>query len=114
MKNVKIAAISLSGVVAAAALAACSTPSPQSGTSQPTQPTPRVASNVHPYTAGAGTVTAVMPSPTSSAAGGTAQAMQRLEIKMDNGTVQYVETASKELTTGTRVFLTHDQLISKM
>ena len=114
MKNVKIAAISFSGVVAAAAVVACSTPSPQSGTSQPTQPTPRVASNVHPYTAGAGTVTAVMPSPTSSAAGGTAQPLRRLEIKMDNGTVQYVDTESTEFTKGTRVVLTKDKLISKM
>ena len=111
MKNVKIAAISLSGVVAAAVLAACSTPSPQSGASQPT---PRVVSNVHPYTTGAGTVTAVMPSPTSAAAGGTAQPMQRLEIKMDNGALQYVDTASTEFTKGTRVVLTQDKLITKM
>jgi hypothetical protein len=111
MQKVKIAAISLSGVVAAAALAACSTPSPQSGASQPT---PRVVGNVHPYTAGAGTVIAVMPSPTSAAAGGTAQPMQRLEIKMDNGTVQYVDTASKEFSKGTRVVLTQDKLIRKM
>ena len=109
MQNVKIAAISLSGLAAAAALAACSTPSPQSGAS----PTPRVVSNVHPYTAGAGTVIAVMPSPTSAAAGGTAQPMQRLEIKMDNGTVQYVDTASTEFTKGTRVVLSQDKLISK-
>ena len=111
MKNVKIAAISFSGVIAAAALAACSTPPQQSGASQPT---PKVVANVHPYTAGAGTVTAVMPSPTSSAAGGTAQAMQRLEIKMDNGTVQYVDTESTEFTKGTRVVLSKDKLISKM
>jgi hypothetical protein len=55
-----------------------------------------------------------MPSPNSAAAGGTAQPMQRLEIKMDNGTVQYVDTASKEFTKGMRVVLTQDKLIRKM
>ncbi|HSA71194.1 MAG TPA: hypothetical protein VLF65_16490 [Burkholderiales bacterium] len=112
MKTVKIAAISFSVVVAAAALGACSTRTPpqQSGASQPT---PKVVSNVHPYTAGQGTVTAIMPAPTSAAAGGTAP-MQRLEIKMDNGTVQYVDTASNEFTKGTRVVLTQDKLIRKM
>jgi hypothetical protein len=101
--------IALSVVAAAAlgALGACSTP-PAS------QPTPKVVSNVHPYTPGPGTVTAVMPSPTSAAAGGTAQPMQRLEIKMDNGTVQYVDTASMEFTKGTRVVLSQDKLIRKM
>jgi hypothetical protein len=113
MKTVKIAAISFSVVVAAAAVGACSTPTPpqQSGASQPP---PKVVSNVHPYTAGQGTVTDVMPVPTSAAAGGTAQPMLRLEIKMDNGIVQYVDTASKELTKGTRVELTQDKLIRKM
>jgi hypothetical protein len=55
-----------------------------------------------------------MPSPTSAAAGGTVQPMQRLEIKMDNGTVQYVDTSSNEFTKGTRVVLTQDKLIRKM
>ena len=94
-------------VIAAAALGACSTGTP------PSQG-PKVVSNVHPYTAGQGTVTAVMPSPPSAAACGTAQPMQRLEIKMDNGTVQYVDTASNEFTKGTRVVLTQDKLIRKM
>ena len=100
-------------MVAVAALGACSTRTPpqQSGASQPP---PKVVTNVHPYTAGNGTVTAVMPAPASAAAGGTAQPMQRLEIKMDNGTVQYVDTESKEFTKGTRIVLTQDKLIRKM
>ena len=53
MKTVKISAISFSVVLAAAAVGACSTPPQQSGVSQPT---PKVVSNVHPYTAGQGTV----------------------------------------------------------
>ena len=111
MKTVKIAAISFSVVVAAAALGACSSPPQQSAASQPA---PKVVGNVHSYTAGPGTVTAVMPSPTSAAAGGTAQPMQRLEIKMDSGIVQYVDTETKEFTKGTRVVLTQDKLIRKM
>jgi hypothetical protein len=57
----------------------------------------------------------VNPTPASSAAtGGTAQPMQRLEIKMDNGTVQYVDTPSREFTKGMRVSLSEDRHIKKM
>ena len=55
-----------------------------------------------------------MPAPDSAAAGGTAQPMQRLEIKMDSGVVQYVDVPSQEFTKGTRVVLTQDKLIGKM
>ena len=110
MKPVKLAPFSFSLLVAAAALAACSTPPQQSAASQPA---PKVFGNVHPYAAGPGTVVAVMPSPNSAAAGGTVQPMQRLEIKMDNGTVQYVDTESKEFAKGTRIVLTQDKLITK-
>jgi hypothetical protein len=40
--------------------------------------------------------------------------MRRLEIKMDNGQVQYVDTASSEFAKGTRVSLTDDKIIRKM
>ena len=100
-------------IVAAAALGACSTPTPQ----QSAAASPKVNSVVHPYTPGQGTVTAVMPTPTpgSAAAGGSAaEPTQRLEIRMDNGAVQYVDVASKEFTKGSRVTLTQDKLIRKM
>jgi hypothetical protein len=56
------------------------------------------------------TSTPVMP----GASAGTTAPMQRLEIKMDNGTVQYVDTPNREFTRGTRVTLTEDRLIRKM
>ena len=40
--------------------------------------------------------------------------MQRLEIRMDNGMVQYVDTPSGEFTKGMRVSLTEDHVIRKM
>ena len=96
--------------VLVAAVGACSTP-PQSGSATPA--TPKVVTNVHPYTPGQGTVTAVMPAPSSAAAGGSAEPMQRLEIRMDNGAVQYVDIPSKDFPKGTRVTLTQDKLITK-
>jgi hypothetical protein len=101
-------------VVAVFALGACATrttaPTPQQ--SAATAPMPKVATTVHPYTPGLGTVTAVMPTPGSAAAGGTA-ATQRLEIKMDNGAVQFVDVAGKDFEKGNRVVLTQDKLIRK-
>jgi hypothetical protein len=91
-------------LAALAALSACSTP-PQSG--GPAQPSPNIVTNVHPYHAGNGTVQAVMPAPGSSD-------MQRLEIKMDNGPVQYVDTSAREFTKGTRVQLSQDRIIKRM
>src|SRR5512145_2353248 len=91
--------------VVALALGACSTP-PQTG--GPARP-PTVVTNVHPYTAGNGVVQSVTPVPAVSAsAGSSAQPMQRLEIKMDNGTIQYVDTTSRDFPKGTRVTLTQD------
>jgi hypothetical protein len=109
-------------VVAAAALGACGTrptataPAPQQ--SAATAPTPKVATTVHPYTPGQGTITAVMPTPGSAAAGGGAAGggtatTQRLEIRMDNGAVQYVDVAGKDFEKGNRVVLTQDKLIRK-
>lgn len=94
-----------------AALSACSTP-PQTG--GPAQPAPNIVTNVHPYTAGNGTVQQVFPAPVMAGAGSSAEPMQRLEIKMDNGSIQYVDTPSREFTKGARVTLTEDQLIRKM
>ena len=100
-------------IAAAATLSACSTnPPPQSGGSSPT---PNIVTNVHPYRAGSGVVQSVTPTPVMpGASAGTTAPMQRLEIKMDNGTVQYVDTPNREFTRGTRVTLTEDRLIRKM
>jgi hypothetical protein len=98
-------------LLALAALSACSTP-PQTG--GPSQPGANIVTYVHPYRAGTGVVQAVMPAPPTAAAGGSAEPMQRLEIKMDDGRIQYVDTSSREFTKGTRVQLTEDKLIRKI
>lgn len=97
-------------VAAAAILGACSTP-PQTG--GPSQPQPNVVANVHPYHAGNGVVQAVYPAPSTAATGSGSQPMQRLEIKMDNGAIQYVDTTSRDFPKGTRVTLTADRQIMK-
>jgi hypothetical protein len=94
-------------ILALATLSACTTP-------PPTGAAPNIVTHVHPYRAGTGVVQAVMPTPAMAAAGGSAEPMQRLEIKMDDGRIQYVDTSSRELTKGTRVQLTEDKLIKKL
>ena len=94
----------------ALALAGCQTPPQTGGPSQP----PRLVTTMHPYYAGNGTVQNVYPAPTSAAAGSTGQSMQRLEIKMDNGVVQYVDTPASGFTKGTRVSLTEDHILRRM
>jgi len=96
-------------IAAAAALGACSTP-PQTG--GPTQPRANFVTNVQPYHAGNGVVQNVFPTPGSAAAGGSAPS-QRLEIKMDSGTVQYVDVTSNEFTKGTRISLSEDKTIRR-
>ena len=98
-------------VLAVAALAACQTP-PQTG--GPSQPMPNLVTNVHPYTAGNGVVQSVNAAPSMAAAGSSGEPLQRLEIKMDNGTVQYVDTPSRDFSKGQRVTLTEDKVIRRM
>ena len=97
----------------ALALGACSTPPQQGG---PGQPARNIVTIVHPYAPGTGVIQAVYPTPgagSTAAAGGTAQPLQRLEIKMDNGKIQYVDTSSREFTKGQRVTLTQDRYIKR-
>jgi hypothetical protein len=97
--------------VVALALGACSTPPSTGGPARPTQ---NIVTNVHPYTPGNGVVVSVTPAPAVSAsAGSSAEPLQRLEIKMDNGAVQYVDTTSREFTKGSRVTLTQDRFIKR-
>ena len=98
-------------LAAVGTLSACGTP-PQTG--GPARPAQNIVTNVHPYTPGNGVVQSVMPAPGSSASAGSSSApMQRLEIKMDNGSIQYVDTTSRDFTKGTRVTLTSDHFIRK-
>jgi len=56
------------------------------------------------------TVTAV---PTASAGGTAPSAMQRLGIRMDDGSMQYVDTASAGLSAGDRIELTREGYIRR-
>ena len=100
--------------ILALGLAACASTPPQSA--------PRIATNEMPYRAGHGVVIAAAQArpPLSAAAGGTASAVSatpahyRLAIRMDNGTVQYVDTDSAEIPVGSRVELGADHTIRKI
>jgi len=118
--------------IAAVTLGACST-QPQTRTAA--QPT--IVTVVHPYYPGTGVVQAVMATPAMArasatpvvagsgapvvagatgtpvvaAAGSSSERMQRLEIKMDNGKIQYIDTPSRDFSRGMRVILTEDKLI---
>jgi hypothetical protein len=59
--------------------------------------------------AGFGRIESIAPLPTSAATGGgTLRQQKRVALKMDDGTVQYVDTAAEGLTVGERVELTLD------
>ena len=105
-----MAKLSPFAVAALALLGACST--------TPSQPlTPNIATIVHPMRAGTGVVQAVMPAPImagATASAGSSEPLQRLEIKMNDGRVQYVDTKSGELAKGDRVQLSEDGIIRKV
>ena len=72
-----------------------------------------VAQQMAPYRPGSGVVQSVTPAPSLASAGGTTPGgvMQRLAIRMDDGRVLYVDTASTGFTPGTRVQLTENREI---
>jgi hypothetical protein len=51
--------------------------------------------------------------PVSAGAGATTKPMRRLGIKMDDGTVQYVDTAAEGYSIGDRIELTRDGYIKR-
>lgn len=97
------AAIS-SSAIALAALAGCASEAPVQPATAPVlvaQPTPTA---IRP---GFGRIESISAAPQSAAAGGAT--MRRLGIKMDDGTVQYVDTTAQEVyVTGDRIELTGD------
>jgi hypothetical protein len=96
-------------VAAVALLGACSATSPQQGP-------PNIVTNVQPLRPGSGVVQAVMPAPImagATASAGSSEPMQRLEIKMNDGRVQYVDTKSGEINKGDRIQLGADGIIRK-
>jgi hypothetical protein len=96
-------------LAAIALLGACSSTTPPQATA------PKIVTNVQPLHAGNGVVQAVMPAPTMvSASAGSSEPLQRLEIKMNDGKVQYVDTPSREIAKGDRVQLGQDGIIRKV
>jgi hypothetical protein len=97
-------------LAAIALLGACNT-TPQSTA-------PNIATIVHPMRAGTGVVQAVMPAPVmvagATASAGSSEPLQRLEIKMSDGRMQYVDVRSNEIAKGDRVQLSEDGIIRKV
>ena len=58
--------------------------------------------------AGHGQIESITPLPESAATGGTVRQVKRLGIKMNDGTVQFVDTPAEGLSVGERVELTGD------
>jgi outer membrane lipoprotein SlyB len=110
------AAVSLATAVSiSAALAGCATSEPKSfsGLDRPAKP---VVTQM-PYKAGSGIVQswAAAPSPAAGASGRVdpSAGTLRMAIKMDDGSVQYVDTDSRDFPVGTRVQLTGDHIIQR-
>lgn len=95
-------------LAAVAALGACSMTQP------PRSNAPQIVTNVHPMHPGTGVIQSVTPTPVMAGAGSSGEPMQRLEIKMDNGRMSYVDTPSRELAKGDRIQLTEDRVIKKL
>ena len=97
-------------LAAIAVLGACS--------STPQSTAPNIATIVHPLRAGTGVVQAVMPAPVmvagATASAGSSEPLQRLEIKMSDGKMQYVDVRSNEIAKGDRVQLGADGIIRKV
>jgi hypothetical protein len=72
-----------------------------------TAPAPAVVVAAAPLRAGSGRVESIAALPPSAAAGGSSVS-RRLGIKMDDGTVQYVDTGAQAISLGDRVELTAD------
>jgi hypothetical protein len=80
---------------------------PQAAAGQVVVPTPTA------LRAGHGRIESINATGTSSAAGGTVRPLRRIGIKMDDGTVQYVDTAAEGLVMGQRIELTSDGMLKR-
>jgi hypothetical protein len=134
----KLLSISASSVVAAALIAGCGsrqpTPvvvvppqQPASTTvvmpSPPPQAAPAPAATALPGPAvvhaaqlrpGMGRIESMGPAPSASAGGTAASALHRVNIRMDDGSTQVVDTPSPGLTVGDRVELTREGYIRRI
>jgi hypothetical protein len=100
--------------ILALGLAACMSPASQNA--------PRIATVELPYHPGHGVVVAASQArePLSAAAGGTSRAVSatpanyRLAIRMDDGTMQYLDVDNPQITVGSRVELGADRTIRRL
>ena len=99
--------------LAAAFLAGCAsdmTQTAQSGSRE------APAARQMPYYPGTGTVTSWSPSPSVAAGAGSGRPMGellRMEVKMDDGKMQYIDTESRDFPVGTRVRLSENREIMR-
>jgi hypothetical protein len=86
--------------------------SPQATQSAPSAPVAAAAASLRP---GFGRIESMTPVPTTASTGSSApSAMNRLNIRMDEGTLQLVDTPSAGLQVGDRVELTREGYIRRI
>lgn len=79
----------------------------------PANANPPIASPIASIRPGFGRIESMTPVSTASAGGTAPTSMQRLGIRMDDGTMQVVDTASPALSIGDRVELTREGFIRR-
>ena len=113
-------------ILAVALLAGCFTPGPNNPASAGTTSMAPVAQAM-PYWSGTGVVQAVNPAPGPIVAGpntssrnpsastaSSESGLYRLQIRMDDGRMMYVDTPSRDFSAGTRVQLTDNNEIRRL
>jgi hypothetical protein len=85
--------------------------SPPVVTAPPAATAPVVVPTPTAVRPGFGRIESMTALPPSAAAGATTKPMRRLGIKMEDGTVQYVDTTAEGLSLGERIELTRDGYI---
>jgi hypothetical protein len=105
-------------LLAALALAGCAGNEPTVSSTSGLDKRPNLVANKMPYKAGSGVVASwsAAPSPAAGASGRvdpSGSGTLRLGIKMDDGSMQYVDTDSRDFPIGTRVTLTQDRIIQR-
>jgi hypothetical protein len=113
-------------VVALAVLAACGGREPQPVVIVPPAPVvttppasaqpsgPAVVQSVPQIRAGMGRIESIAPATNASAGGTAPSSMHRLNIRMDDGSMQVVDTPSSGLSVGDRVELTREGYIRRI
>jgi hypothetical protein len=119
---VKFLPLSLS-LAALALLAACGSRQPAPivvvppapvVTTPPASAAPAVVQGVPAMRPGMGRIESIAPAPTASAGGTAPSSMQRLNIRMDDGSMQVVDTPSPGFAIGDRVELTREGYIRRI